>query len=377
VTLVVTPVASRRDRRRFHELPARLHGANPAFVPPLRAAVGAVLDRRKNPFWRHAEGAEWLALRGGRAVGRIGACDDRELAAREPGCGVVGFFECADDPEASGALFAAAEGFLRGRGLHRALGPLNYSMHDTAGVLVEGFETPPTVDTTWNPPYYDALFRRAGYVPVKDLLGAAGRVKIGGPERVRDLAAIALKRGVTVRPIDFSRFDEEVERIRLVYNEAWSGNWGHVPIGAEEFAYKARAMRPVADPDIIRVAERDGKVVGILFAMPDLNVAIRKSGGRLFPTGIFRLLRARRTARRTRVILLGVLPGQRLRGVEALLLADGYAAASERYPWAEASWILEDNVAMLNGLAAFDLHPYKRWRVYKREIPGTMRPASP
>lgn len=374
MTLVVTPVASRRDRRRFHEVPSRLHAAHPAFVPPLRAAVDAVLDRRRNPFWRHAEGAEWLALRDGVPVGRIGACADRDLAARKPGCGVVGFFECGEDPEASAALFAEAEAFLRGRGLSRALGPLNYSMHDTAGVLVDGFDTPPTVDTTWNPPYYDALFLGAGYRPVKDLLGAAGRVRTGGPERVRELAAVASKRGVKVRPIDFSRFDEEAERIRIVYNEAWSANWGHVPIGAEEFAYKARAMKPVADTDIIRVAERDGRIVGILFAIPDLNVAIRKSGGRLLPLGIFRLLRARRTARRARVVLLGVLPGQRLRGVEALMLADSYAAAGDRYPWAEASWILEDNPAMLNGLAAFDLYPYKRWRVYGKELAGTMRP---
>ncbi|MGH7162182.1 MAG: hypothetical protein ACREID_01760, partial [Planctomycetota bacterium] len=170
MTLALRAVATRGDRRAFLDLPARLHGAHPPFVPPLRAALARLLDRRRNPFWRHAEAKEWLALRDGRPVGRIGACHDRDLEARAPGRGVFGLFECGEDAGAARALFAAAGGWLKARGLRRARGPLNYSIHDTAGLLVEGFDTPPTFDTTWNPPHYEKLWTDAGFVAAQDLL---------------------------------------------------------------------------------------------------------------------------------------------------------------------------------------------------------------
>jgi len=370
VTLALEPVGGRRARRLFRDLPLRLHAGDPAFVPPIRAAVDAALDRRKNPFWRHAEAAEWVARRSGRPVGRIGACRDGDLEARAPGCGVVGFFDCADDPEAAAALFDAAEGWLRARGLTRARGPLNYSIHDTAGLLVEGFDTPATVDTTWNPAYQVAMWEAAGYRGAQDLLGLGGELDPGGFEHVRLFAEMARRRNVTVRPLDLARFLDEAERIRRVYNAAWDANWGHVPIGPEEFAFKARDMKAVLDPDLVRVAEVDGEPVGFLLSLPDLNVVARRCGGRLFPFGWLAFARARKTVRRVRTIALGVVPGRRVRGLEALLLADSFARIRERYAWCEASWVLEHNVALLNGLGRYGLRPYKRWRLYEKDLAG-------
>jgi hypothetical protein len=334
----------------------------------LDMALAAVLDRKRNPFWRHAEGREWLCWRGAEAVGRIGACADRDLEKVVPGCGVVGFFDCIDDPEAAGRLFGEAEAWLRERGLDRARGPLNYSIHDTGGVLVDGFETPPVVDTTWNPPYYGPLWEGRGWIGAQDTLGAAGPLAGGAPERARKFAARVARRGVVVRPLDLSRFHEEAELFRKVYNAAWGDNWGHVPIGPEEFRYKAKDMKAVLEPGLLRLAEVDGEPIGLMLGLPDLNPVIRRSRGRLFPLGWLRLLLVRRIVRRVRVILLGVTPGYRKRGIEAYLLSECFKAIEGRYDWCEASWVLADNATMLNGLALYRLTPYKRWRLYEREL---------
>lgn len=368
MTLRVAPVASRSDRRLFREVAARLHGGDPCFVPPLDIAFDLVLDRARSPFWGHAEAQEFLAWRGSAPVGRIGACRDRDLEKVEPGCGVVGFFECGEDPEAARSLFETALAWLRERGLRRARGPLNYSIHDTGGLLVEGFDTPPTFDTTWNPAYYENLWRDAGFASAKDLLACAGPNLTGGAERVHRFADLARKAGVVARPLDLGHWREEAERVRLIYNSAWAGNWGHVPIGREEFYAKARDMKSLLDPALVRIAEYQGEPIGIYLGLPDYNPAIRRARGRLLPFGWWHILRAKRRAGRCRVILLGVVPGKRVRGVEALLLAEGYRAMGANYDWAEASWVLADNAALLNGLALYNLRPYKRWRIFERAL---------
>jgi len=368
VTCQVRPALTRRERRTFRDLPTRLHGSDPAFVPLLDAAFAALMDRKRNPFWRRARSREWLAWDGNRPVGRIGACRDEALFDAVPGTGSTGFFDCGDDPEVARALFDAARSWLAKQGCSRVRGPLNYTIHDTAGLLVEGFTTPPVIDTTWNPPYYQALWEGCGWRGAKDLLGAEGPISAGTPPRAARFAKIARRKGIKVRPLDLARFDDEVARIWEVYNEAWVSNWGHVAISLEEFAFTAKDLRPVLDPGLVRVAEHDGAVVGFMLGLPDLNPAIRRSGGRLLPFGWWRILRSHKRCRRVRVVALGVVPSHRMRGVEALLLSESFQAIEGRYDWSEASWVLADNSAMLNGLALYRLTPYKRWRLYECEL---------
>jgi len=367
VTVEVRAVTSRSDRRHFRDLPQRLHGNDPAFVPMLDAALAAVLDRNKNPFWRRATGCEWLAWRDGRPVGRVGACADGALRAQVEGCGAVGFLDCEDDPSAAAALLGTAEAWLRENGCVRARGPLNYSIHDTAGVLVDGFGTPPTIDTTWNPPYFAALWEGGGWRGAQDMLACAGPGD-AAPERTRRFAERARRKGAVTRPLDMGNFDAEVERIRKVYNAAWQDNWGHVPISSEEFAFKAKDLKAVLDPALLRIAEVEGEVVGFILGLPDLNVAIRRCRGRLLPFGWFHLLRAKHTCSRARVIALGVTEGHRRRGLEAFLLAEAFRATGGQYKWAEASWVLAGNAEMLNGLRLYQLTEYKRWRMYEKEL---------
>ena len=364
MTVEVRAVASRGERRLFRDLPARLHGDDPAFVPMLDVAFRAIFDRR-NPFWKHADSREWLAWRGGEAVGRIGACDDRSLR-EAAGCGAVGFFDAVEDEDVAGPLFRTAEAWLEDRGHGRARGPLSYSIHDTAAVLVEGFATPPTIDTTWNPPFYSRLWDSAGWEGVQDMVALE---RDGHLARVRGnrFAERARRKGVVIRPLDMGRFAEELTAATEIYNTAWRDNWGHVPITAEEFAFKAKDMKSVLDRGLIAIAECEGRVVGLTLAMPDLNVAIKRSRGRILPWGWLRLLRAKHCGR-ARCMLLGVIPGFRRRGIEAALLSEIMAHFDRQYSWAEASWVLADNAEMLNGLKLYDMVPYKRWRMYEKAL---------
>ncbi len=368
MTAEVRAVETGRDLRLFRDLPGALNGGDPSFIPMLRAAFGAIFDRKRNPFWRGARSREWLALRDGRAVGRIGACADPELHASAHGTGAVGFFDCIDDATLAAALFDRAQEWLRSEGCTRARGPLNYTIHDTAGLLVEGHDTPPTVDTTWNPSYYGRLWETAGWDGAQDMIASCGPISRDRVDRMDRVAALARKRGVQVRALRMKEFGAEIERIRVVYNSAWADNWGHVPISAEDWAYKAKDMKAVFDPDLVRIAEVKGEPVGFYLGLPDLNVEIRKSGGRLFPFGWWGLLRARHRVDRMRIVALGVVPQRRIRGIETLLLSDSYRTAGWRYTWAEASWVLADNTAMVNGLMKFELTPYKRWRLYERAL---------
>jgi GNAT superfamily N-acetyltransferase len=300
----------------------------------------------------------------------VGACRDLDLEERTPACGVVGLFDSTDDREVAGQLFETAEGWLRERGCTSARGPLNYSIHDTAGLLVEGIDTPPVVDTTWNPAYYAGLWEARGWEPAIETLGAEGPVGAPSWERAHRFARRAERRGISVRRLDMSRFKEEVERIRILYNDAWEGNWGHVPVGKEEFAFKAKDLEPAIGGEMVHIAECDGKPVGFMLCLPDFNVPIKRSGGRLLPLGWLRLLRARRTVKRCRVAAMGVVPGYRNRGVEALLMSRSLADLESLFSWVEASWILADNAAMINSLQVYSLEPYKRWRIYEKRLPA-------
>lgn len=368
MTVRIEPVVSRRHRADFRGVPTILHGSDPRYIPELDLNLKALLDRGRNPFWKRAEAQEWVAYRSGEPVGRIGACRDEMLVERAPGTGTIGFFASTDDEEAATRLFETGYSWLRERDCDRARGPLSYCIHDTGGLLVEGFDTRPTVDTTWNPAYYVKIWEQAGWIGVKDLLGLAGQLQHGGPERGRKFADRARRKGFSARPVDFSRFEQEIDLVCDLYNSAWDDNWGHVPISREHFAYKAKDMKAVLDPDLVRIAEFEGKPVGFFLGLPDLNVAVRRSRGRMFPLGWWRLLRAKHNCERVRVITLGVIPGFRQRGVEALLLSDSYDGWGNRYTWSEASWVLADNAAMLNGLALYNLFPYKRWRLLEREL---------
>ncbi len=378
MTLEIRPVASRRDLRRFVAFPYALYDAEryPNWVAPLRVTVYDALNR-KNPFYRDADRALFLALRDGNVVGRIAAIENRaHNHFHGDRTGFWGFFECIDDQDVANALFEAAAHWLASRGLTSMLGPMNPSTNYECGLLVDGFEHRPTFMTAWNPPYYDTLCTRAGLAKAKDLLGfwfPAAEPGYQLPHFVERQAARALSGGhITFRDLDPRHFDREVAACWDIYNDAWERNWGFVPMARAEFEHMARDMKQLLWPQLAFMASVDGEPAGFMLAVPDYNKALTKNrSGRLFPFGLLRLLRGKRTVDTARVMALGVKGKYRTRSILALftheVMRRGLAMGKVG---AEASWLLEDNQLIVKPMRAMGARERMRWRVY--EAPCTL-----
>ncbi len=379
MSLEVTPVQSRVDRRRFVAFPYDLYDAGryPNWVAPLRVAVRDALDVRKNPFYRDADRALFLARREGRVVGRIAAIENRaHNRFHGDRVGFWGFFECEDDQEAANALFEVAQSWLASRGLDVMRGPMNPSTNYECGLLVQGYENRPTFMTAWNPPYYDVLCLSAGMTGVKDLLGfwfPAAEPGYELPAFVRRQAERALEKGrIEFRDLDPHQFDREVALCWDIYNDAWERNWGFVPMSRAEFEHMAKDMKQLLWPELAFLASVDGEPAGFMLAVPDYNQALLKNRrGRLFPLGLWRLLRGKRTVRTARVMALGVKGAFRSRSILALftheVMRRGLAMGKTG---AEASWLLEDNQLIVKPMRAMGARERMRWRVYERGIVG-------
>ncbi len=373
MTLRVEQVDGRRGVASFVDAAWRVHaGRSTLWVPPLRAMVRDALDRRGNPFYREADRALFVARRGGMVVGRIAAVENR-WHNRHHGdrVGFFGFFDCLDDREAARGLLAAAEAWLTDRGLTTVRGPMSPSMNHECGLLVDGFETPPVLMTPWNPPYYGALIEGAGYEKVQDLLGyyiPAGD-KLAVPDRVRRLAERALRQTrVTFRTLDVATLQQEARKVLELYNAAWAGNWGFVPPSWDEFWHTAKDLKSVLAPDFSFVAEVDDEIVGFMLIARDINRLLKDMpSGRLWPSNIVRLLRGTPKIMSGRVVLLGLKTEYRNRGLFPLFAYEAARRALEIHAeGAEASWILDDNAALVAPLEAMSLAAYKRWRIYEK-----------
>jgi GNAT superfamily N-acetyltransferase len=338
--------------------------------------VAALLSRSKNPFFEHAEAEYFLAERDGVVVGRIAAISNRlHNETHGDRVGFFGFFECINDQSVADALFNTAAEWCRGRGLDVLRGPASFSVNDECGLLVDGFQFPPALMMPHNPAYYVDLVERAGFTKARNLLvyqGGHESIYYPVPERLaRGTELIRQRLGLTIRPLDLSRFDQEVEAIKEIYNQAWEKNWGFVPMTEHEIDHLAEQFRPVVIPDFVPIAEKDGKVIGFGIALPDLNEILRKNrSGRLLPV-LPRLLWAlkMRKIRRTRILLLGVAPEYRGKAVDAMLYHWIWTRAEKLgFTWGEAGWILEENTAMNAGLERMTFRVYKTYRLYDRPI---------
>ena len=372
--LRVRAARERQDLQRFIDLPYRLHARDPLWVPPLRRDVAALLSRTKNPFFEHAEAEYFVAERGGEVGGRIAAISNRlHNETHGDRVGFFGFFESIDDQEVANALFEAAAAWCRGLGHDVLRGPASFSVNDECGLLVQGFETPPALMMPHNPSYYIGLLERAGFVKAKDLWvyqGGSEERYVPVPDRLaRATELIRQRQGITLRSLNMADFQGEVERIKELYNAAWEKNWGFVPMTEHEIDHLAEQFKPVVIPELVPMAEKDGKLIGFGIALPDLNVIFRKNrSGRLFPV-VLRLLWAlkMKRIRRARILLLGVVPAFQGKGVDAMLYHWIWTRSGERgIYWGEAGWILEDNPAMNAGLEKMTFKVYKKYRLYDR-----------
>ncbi|HNR99529.1 MAG TPA: N-acetyltransferase [Planctomycetota bacterium] len=368
-SLRVTEVAGRGDLRRFVELPYALYAGHPLWVPPLRGEVMHQLTA--HPFHRHAESRYFLAERGGRVVGRIAAIIDRRYNEfHGTRAGAFGYFECAEDSGAARALLETACDALRAGGAAAVFGPASPSSNGEFGLLIKGFEHMPAVMMPYQREHYREFVEDFGFVKGKDLLAyeiARERLDARTLELFERLRARASD--ITVRPVDPRRFAGEVARMLAVYNAAWERNWGFVPMTDEEFRHEAAAMKRILDPRVVFIAECAGVPVGVALSVPDVSVALKAAGGRLFPLGALRFAWRARGITRLRTILLGVVRGFRDRGLDGIMVGEtirrGLAAG---YTATECSWILEDNRAMCRPLEKLGGVVTKVYRVYERPL---------
>jgi GNAT superfamily N-acetyltransferase len=372
----VRAVQSSQDLKAFIDLPYRLHRDDPLWVPPFRHDIRTLLSKKKNPFFDHGEAAYFIARREGRVTGRIAAITNRlHNETHGDRVGFFGFFECENDQATANALIDKAAAWVADRGHDTLRGPMSFSINDECGLLIEGFDTPPFLMMPHNPPYYRDLIESAGFSKIKDLWAFLGGPKDSSmpvPERLTRAVEVVGKRlGVTLRPLDMRRYLEEIQLIRQLFNDTWSSNWGYVPMTQRELEHLAKQFKPVVNPDIIPIAEIDGRPIGFGLAIPNLNEVLRGNrSGRLFPAALELLWKLkRRRITRVRIPLLGVIPEYRGKGIDAMLYHWVWTRAGEHgMPRGEASWILEDNPAMIQGLKKMGLEKYKTYRVYEKGL---------
>jgi GNAT superfamily N-acetyltransferase len=369
----IEPVRTRKAREVFLRLPWKFYQGNAAWVPPLLFDVRPQLDPARGDFFRHSDGAFFLAYRGGEAVGRIAALHNRKhIEAHGDGAGFFGFFECEEDAETAAALLAAAEDWLRGRGLETVRGPANFSIQDEAGVLLDGFEHAPMAGMAYTPPYYRELLDAAGYGKAKDLLVCRiEREKWNEAELVRMCrVADRMALGVRIRKIDLSDLSAEAGRMAAVFAEGWRDNWGAQPISQQEFLKYSKQYKLFIDPNLILLAERDGEPLGMMVAIPNVNEIIQRIDGRMFPFGWWRLLRERKRVTTIRLFLLGVRPKARRLGLPVLFMRRYHEVLGGRghVRQMEFSWILEDNHETLNLIGRLGGRRVQTLRIFEKKL---------
>lgn len=386
----IIPVKTRAQRREFIDLAYRLNDGDPNWVPTLRGEAMDLITPGKNPWFGHGKAQLFLARRNERTVGRISAHIDA-LALEQPveqgmgpGTGNWGMFE-AEDAEVAALLLVTAEGWLRKQGMHRSLGPLSLSIWDEPGLLTTGHDHPPTVMMGHNSAHYQAWIEATGVTPVKQLSTFDVRIDEGFSDRVGRIVASGEKSGrIVIRRVDKSKFDAEAALILGILNDAWSSNWGFVPLTDAEIAHVGKKLKPIVFEDLIRIGEVDGEPVAFMLVLPDLNEKIAAFNGSLFPFNWARLLWWLRKpkVRTMRVPLMGVLKkmqSSRYASMLAFMMVEYIrrdAVANFGASRGEFGWVLDDNQGMNAIAEGIDGKVNKVYALYEKSL-AVSPPPSP
>jgi GNAT superfamily N-acetyltransferase len=369
--ILIQPVTSRGQLREFIKLPWKIYRDDPHWVPPLIRQQKEQLNPRKNPFFEHARVKFFLARRGDQTVGRVASVvNQAHNEFHDEKTGFFGFFECANDYMVAEKLLNTARDWLREQGMEVMRGPANFSSNDEWGMLIQGFDKSPVLMMTYNPPYYPEFMDRYGLAKAKDLYAYRMFCKNDIPERLRRMAEkIQKKENLTIRSIDMKDLDAELRRIKEVYNNAWSKNWGFVPMTDSEFNHLAKQLKPLIVPELVLMADVDGQPAGFSLTLPDYNQALKHINGRLFPFGLIKLWWYARKIDCVRILVMGVVHEYQRRGIDAIFYIRTLNAGVARgIKWGEMSWVLEDNEMMKKALETMGAKIYKTYRIYEMPI---------
>jgi hypothetical protein len=374
--VIVRAVDSRRDLCRFVDFPYEFYRENRFWVPPLRRDVHRTLDRRKNAFFEHGEIQPFLAKDpDGRVLGRIaGIVNGKHLEKYADRNGFFGFFECVEREEVASALLGAACQWLAGRGLTGVRGPSNPSMNDVSGLLVRGFDREPSILMPYNPPYHEGYLLRFGFQRAMTMWAYYVHKKYVQTDKLRRGVELVHRRnpGLKLRSVDMRRFDADAQAMFHIFNDAWSRNWGHVPMTPAELRFLVKEMRQVIDPSIAFILEKDGAPVAFSISLPNVNQILKRvRDGRLFPFGLVKLLLLAKMGAiyECRTALMGVLQKYQGRGFDAILnLATIEEGPRNGYDASEMSWVLDSNLLLRNSLDAMGAVIDKEYALYEKRL---------
>ena len=379
-SLHIKPVETHEDRKAFLSFPWTVYKDDPYWVPPIFSERMEFTDPTKNPFFEHAEVAFFMAMRGDEIVGTIAVFTNHaHNEYHNENIAFFGFFEVLEDAEASQKLFETAEVWAKKRG-HTALrGPAQFSTNDECGLLVDGFNDRPRILMTYNPSYYVDLIEKSGYTYARDLwaykLGVDEFMENIGDRLDKLTTRIMERKNITIRNLNMKEYDEVVSKVKVLYNKAWSKNWGFIPFNEAEFNKLAKDLKDVIDPEIVFIAEKDGNTVGFSLSLPDLNEPLRLAYPKPnTPTWwvlakLFWHWQVRKQVSWIRSYAMGVIPEYRKLGIDALFYyKTALVAAKKGIKIAEMSWILDNNDKMNKPIIAMGGQVYKTYRIYEKSL---------
>jgi hypothetical protein len=364
----IKQVQNHSDLNSFVTFPWKIYNNDCCWVPPIINEFKNFFDRKKNPFLKNAKIQLFIAYHGKEPVGTIGTCINyKHNEIHKDKTGFFGFFESIDDISVSRKLFSVAENWLKENGMNVMRGPMNFSTHDPCGLLIEGFDTLPSIMTTYNPRYYMDLFNDYGFIKSADLYAYKWDIQ----EPMEQLSKVAQEintiPNLKKRNIDFSNLAQEAAIIKNIYNSTMSKNWGYLPFTDEEIENSLQRMKSIINPDLAFFVDINGETVGFILSLPDYNIPLKKVNGKLFPIGILRLIYNKRKIDRIRVVAIGVKPNYQDKRLGAVLYHQTMDIIHTKYPhikYVEASWINEYNIPMNRALKWMGLTIYKTYRIY-------------
>lgn len=369
--VLIQKVTTKKDLKHFINLPYRLRKNDPQWIPPLRVEQKKIFNPHRYSIYKHIKHRFFLLRNNGQYTGRIAAYINPEVNQYlNEKLGFIGYYECVNNSNSAGMLLSAAQEWLKKQGVEKIRGQWNFESQDI-GLVIDGYQVPPVILSSQNPPFYNDHFQRFGFAKIKDLLVYGCDVASGYafPHRfINYTDLIARRYNITIRSINMDKLAEETRLIVRLTNEALADNWGFYPVHESEADEIARDLKQIINPDIVLFAEAEGKAIGYLLALPDINSLLKEIDGRLFPLGIFKLISGIKKINRYRVWSLAIVKPYQQKGVSALLFRKLNETLGHKMPYVEANWVLEDNASMNNAMKHLKFVLIKKYRIYEKVL---------
>lgn len=367
----ISRVDSSADLMRFIKFPWEIYRDDDHWVPPLIKEQKRFLTSA-NPFFEHAEAEYYLAKKNEKICGRISiSIDQNYIDFHEEKMGAFGFFEAINDSDIASRLLDTARERLKEKDMDVMRGPFSFTTNHECGLLIDGFDTDPVMLSTYNPPYYGELIEQYGLKKAKDLFSYL----IMDPDNEINLSYMdgmverAAENRVVARTVNLKDVRGEMERVKEVYNNAWSKNWGFVPLTEAEIDDFAQHMKHLVIEDLAYIGELDGKPIGFLLFLPDYNVVFKKTNGKMGPLQILQLLWHKNRIKKGRLFMMGVHKEYQRTGVAAAMMDIAFKSAIRMgFKTADYSWILEDNMPVRSILELAGAKIYKTHRIYEMDL---------